>query len=145
MTLHLRSFTLLLCLCALALRVSGMHVHVPIDHDDSQQQAHIAAFDLHQDLHQEGHLDHHAHDHDAAHEDAADDQHQHVAVDLDSQAVSKKPGADLGFDALLHIATLFCLLLASGKLILPPVRLTAPLLQRLVHLRPPLRGPPLHA
>ncbi len=134
---RLRSFTLLLCLCALALRVSGVHVHVALDHQDTQHHTHIVA-----DLHQEIHV---AHGHGPAHEDAAEGQHQHAEVNLDSQALSKKPGADLGIDALLFIATLFCFLLAPRKPILPLARLLAPPPQRRVHLRPPLRGPPLHA
>ncbi len=135
-----RSFTLLLCLCALALRMGGMHAHVAVDHDDSQNHTHFAAFDLHQTQH----ADNGAHDHDAAHEDAAEPR-QHIQVDLDNEALNKRLSADPGIDALLLIATLLCLLLPSRQLVLPPTRQIASPLQRLVHLRPPLRGPPLHA
>lgn len=128
-----RSITLLLCLCALALRVGGMHVHVAVDHSEAPHQAHFAAFDLHQA------------GHDASDAGVTGDHHEHIEVSLDGEALSKKPGSDLGSDALLFIATLLFLLLAPRKLMRPLNRLRAPPLQRFAHLRPPLRGPPLHA
>lgn len=139
-----RCLILLLCLCALALRAGGAHVHVGLDHqdvhpEDSQNHVHMVAPDLHGELHPDDH--HHQHDADD-HDDAVGHQ-QHMVVDLDGQALSKKPSADPALDELLFAATLILLLLAPGKLILSSTHLIAPPLQRLIHLRPPLRGPPL--
>lgn len=137
-----RSFILLLCLCALAVRVSGVHVHVALDHDETQHVSHVAIFDLHHAAHvdHDAHADAHPHD---VTDGVYNDGHKHIEVNLDNQALSKKPGTDLGLDALLCVAILLCILLAPRQLRLPLTRQTAPLYKRLAYLRPPLRGPPL--
>ena len=138
MTFSCRSLFLLLVLCATVLRMGGAHVHVALDHDEAlpvlHDGWHANAPDQHA-IHAEQDAD--AHDH-AAHDHNS---YQHAQVSLDQQALSKKLGADLALDALLFVLILLCIPLAVGTLRLPSINSFLPA-TRLVHLRPPLRGPP---
>lgn len=137
-----RSFILLLCLCALAVRVSGVHMHVALDHEEIQHVPHVASVINSLGLHHAAHVDHDVHAYDVA-DGVYNDGHKHIEVNLDNQALSKKPGTDLGLDVLLCVAILLCILRVPCQLRLPLTRQTVPLHKRLAHLRPPLRGPPL--
>lgn len=122
--------------------MTGMHMHVALDHkdvhmEDRQTHVHQTTANLHDEIHP---------DHDIQGDDHAVGHGQsHIEVNLDSQALSKKPSSDSGVDELLFVAVLILLVLAPRRLTLLPIRLITPLLRQLLYLRPPLRGPPLHA
>lgn len=139
-------FILLLCLCALALRTGGAHVHVALDHREAPHEIHHEwhhdANTLHT-VHAEHDTNSSTHQHDGADHD--DSLHAHAEVSLDSKALSKKNGGSLDPQLLLFVVTLCALLPAAGRRLQPALRSFLPTADLLIHLRPPLRGPPAHA
>lgn len=131
------------CVALLLARATGAHLHLCFDGQEPPRSLHIGG-PAHAVEHHLPNEHAQGHDHAHAHEHAHETQHSDLDLPLFDKLLSKTGKSSVDLPLLLFVLLLFAVLARAAEPLLrrDPRRLE---LRPPRTLRPPLRGPPLHA